>query len=68
MTLPYVKQTIKDGGLGIVPVSSDNVVACVGVCSSGTANAVYAFSDQTTGRIYRVAPKGHKSAKPRKTL
>jgi putative heme-binding domain-containing protein len=25
----------------------------------------HAFSDQTTGRIYRVAPKGHKSAKPR---
>jgi putative heme-binding domain-containing protein len=25
----------------------------------------HAFSDQTTGRIYRVAPKGHKSTKPK---
>src|SRR5262249_20512255 len=25
----------------------------------------HAFSDQTTGRIYRVAPKGHKSQKPK---
>src|SRR5262249_27171925 len=25
----------------------------------------HAFSDQTTGRIYRVAPRGHRSTKPR---
>jgi putative membrane-bound dehydrogenase-like protein len=25
----------------------------------------HAFSDQTTGRIYRVAPKGHKASKPK---
>jgi putative membrane-bound dehydrogenase-like protein len=25
----------------------------------------HAFSDQTTGRVYRVAPKGHKSTKPK---
>jgi putative membrane-bound dehydrogenase-like protein len=28
----------------------------------------HAFSDQTTGRIYRVAPKGHKSRKPKVDL
>ena len=28
----------------------------------------HAFSDQTTGRIYRVAPKGHKSTKPEARL
>lgn len=46
--LPDVTQTIKDGGLGIVPVAANNVVACVGVCSGGTANTVATFSDITT--------------------
>jgi len=44
MALPRVTQILADGSLGIVPPSPANVVAKVGVCSSGTANTVRQFS------------------------
>jgi hypothetical protein len=46
--LPDVNQTIKDGGLGILPVSGNNILALVGVSSAGTVNVVQSFSDITT--------------------
>jgi hypothetical protein len=42
--LPKITQVIQDGSLGIVPPSPAGVVAKVGVCSSGSANTVQAFS------------------------
>ena len=44
MALPRVTQVLQDGSLGIVPPSPANVVAKVGVCSSGNANTVRQFS------------------------
>ena len=44
MALPKITQIIQDGSLGIVPPSPANVVAKLGVCSSGTVNTVQQFS------------------------
>lgn len=43
MPIPEANITIKDGALGLVPQLSTNVVACVGVSSSGTVNTVQSF-------------------------
>lgn len=43
MSIPEANITIKDGALGLVPQSTANVVACVGVSSAGTANVVQSF-------------------------
>jgi hypothetical protein len=42
--LPKISQIIQDGSLGIVPPSPANVVAKLGVCSSGASNTVQQFS------------------------
>jgi len=44
MSLPKISQIIQDGSLGIVPPSPANVVAKVGVCSSGPPTTVRQFS------------------------
>lgn len=43
MTLPAINQNVVDGGLGITPASPANVVAFLGVCSSGAPNVVRQF-------------------------
>lgn len=43
MSIPETSITIRDGALGLVPQSSQNVVACLGVSSSGTVNSVASF-------------------------
>lgn len=43
MPLPEASITIRDGALGLVPQSSQNVVACVGVASSGAVATVQSF-------------------------
>lgn len=47
MALPGVKQTIADGGLGIAQPSDANTQVKMGVCSSGTVNVLYSFTDPT---------------------
>lgn len=46
--LPGVNIELKDGGLGTIPPSADGRRAFVGVCSAGTANQIYLFSDPST--------------------
>lgn len=48
MPIPYANLSIKDGALGIVPGSDNGTVALAGVCSLGTANTVYSFTDVQT--------------------
>lgn len=43
-----VFETITDGGLGILPGSTDGFSVLCGVCSLGTANQLYSFTDPTT--------------------
>ena len=43
MPIPDVTINVQDGALGLVPSLNNNVVACVGVSSAGTANAVLSF-------------------------
>lgn len=50
MALPGVDVTIQDGGLGVLPSDADGVFATFGVCSKGTANQVYSFSDPSAAR------------------
>lgn len=45
MTIPDVSLTIKDGALGVLPPSGNNVLTLMGICSSGTANSAYTFGD-----------------------
>lgn len=44
MTIPNAPLTTRDGGLGIVPPSSERVHSITGVCSGGTPNTLYAYS------------------------
>lgn len=48
MALPEAKIKTKDGGLGIIAPSGDNVVVKMGICSAGTANQLYTFNDLQT--------------------
>lgn len=48
MAIPYANLAVKDGALGLAAGNDTNTVAVVGVCSSGTANTVYAFTDVQT--------------------
>lgn len=48
MTIPEVSLAIKDGALGVVPPNGNQVLALVGMCSSGTVNQVYSFGDIQT--------------------
>jgi hypothetical protein len=43
-----VTLTVADGALGIVPLSTANVHAKMGICSQGQANVLYSFSDIAT--------------------
>lgn len=45
MSLPDVTLAVSDGALGLALANSANIQAKIGVCSSGTANAVYSFGD-----------------------
>lgn len=46
MATPDVNVTIQDGGLGALAGSSDAARALIGVCSSGVAGHVYAFTSK----------------------
>lgn len=48
MALPDVTVTVKDGGLGILPIASAKSCATLGVCSAGNINQLYGFSDLAT--------------------
>lgn len=48
MTIPEVSLAIKDGALGVVPPNGNQVLALLGMCSSGTANTAYSFGDPQT--------------------
>jgi hypothetical protein len=50
MALPGVIQTIEDNGLGLVPVDNTRTRLKLGVCSSGSVNTLYSFSDKTLMR------------------
>lgn len=41
--IPDAPLNVRDGGLGLVPPSSDRVHAIIGVCSSGTPNQLYSY-------------------------
>jgi hypothetical protein len=45
MPLPDVFLTINDGALRIVPEAIDGISAKIGICSGGTPNTFYSFSD-----------------------
>lgn len=45
MTLPNVNVTVRDGALGILPPNAAAIPAILGVCSSGTVDAVESFSN-----------------------
>lgn len=45
MTLPKMTQTIKDGGLGLAEADASQVHVALGVCSSGTVNALVFYTD-----------------------
>jgi hypothetical protein len=45
MTLPSVTQTISDGGLGLAETDASSTHVAIGVCSSGTVNALTFYSD-----------------------
>lgn len=45
MPIPEVATTIRDGALGILPEAAEGIHVKLGVCSSGTANTLYTFSD-----------------------
>ena len=46
--LSGVRNTISDGALGTVPASSENEMVLFGVCSAGTANKLYTFTDKNS--------------------
>lgn len=45
MSLPGVTLNVIDGNLSIQPASTQNVVLYMGVCTKGTPNTLYTFSD-----------------------
>lgn len=48
MALPEAKVKTKDGGLGIITPTGDNIIVKMGICSAGVANTLYAFNDLQT--------------------
>lgn len=50
MSIPEATLTVLDGGLGVAQPGLNGTAAKVGCCSSGTANTVYYFSDETVLR------------------
>lgn len=50
MTLPDVTVSITDGALGLSAGALEGLHAKIGVSSTGTANTVYSFGDQTTAK------------------
>ena len=57
--LPGVNVTIRDGALGSVAGLGSDACAVVGVCTGGTPNTVYQFTDiQTLKDTLAVGPTG----------
>ena len=48
MPMGDITESIQDGGLGIQPPSNAQLRVIAGVCTGGTANTVYAFTDQAS--------------------
>jgi len=46
MTIGGVYNTVRDGALGTVPASIENVMVVFGACSGGTDDTVYSYSDK----------------------
>lgn len=46
MTQTGVRNTVRDGALGTVPASVENVMVVFGACSGGTDDEVYSYSDK----------------------
>jgi hypothetical protein len=46
MTMSGVSNTVRDGSLGTVPASVENVMVVFGACSGGTDDTIYSYSDK----------------------
>jgi hypothetical protein len=46
--IPNAPLTVQNGGGAVIPVSTADVHAVIGVCTAGTANTLYQYTDPTT--------------------